>query len=263
MDMGNHGGGCCGIKHVFNMDNSTEADLDRLLREACPPDNDNRLVEITLNSRQVAAREDQRNPAEGWPTILARKGFRLVSRFRNSNTGNDVYIFHFVPQFLSIQADDMTGHMQQWPADYVAPDTSMTVRRSLPVAPVAVAGQITVGSRVRTNGRGNAATQDGDVGTVTALTPESPYQTLVTVSWDRLGYSASVYLYRLTLIEEIAVVAPEPTVVFSTYHNSYRDFPRGAGYDTLEAAITAAPRCRQRDRRDIFSDGTVLWSENI
>lgn len=100
-----HGGGCCGIRHIYGMDNSTYDEVDELIAEV---DNEegqgNRLIEIILSSRQVGAPGAgmrARNPEGGWPAFMQSRGFRLVSRFNNSNSGNDCYIFHRVPHFLS------------------------------------------------------------------------------------------------------------------------------------------------------------------
>lgn len=59
-------------------------------------------------------------------------------------------------------------------------------------------------------------------------------------------------------------VAPaQPVVVFRTYHNVYRDGRVGAGYDTLEDARNARNGNGRIDRRDISSDGTTVFVENV
>lgn len=71
------------------------------------------------------------------------------------------------------------------------------------------------------------------------------------------------YLYdeRPVIETEDAPQQAERTVVFSTYHNFFRDGRTGGGFDTLEEAIAAAPLCYNQRRRDIYSDGTVEWTE--
>jgi len=334
-----HGAGCCGIKHIYSMDNGTPAELDRLLAGLIDGNNDNRLVEIALSQRQIggAGGMQDRNPAGGWPAILNARGFRLVSRFRNSNSSNEVFVFHHVPNFLSLDPNDMPGQMRQWRHDYVIPPRA--------VAP-AVAGEwvqssretIQVGTRVRltrtvgrytqgTTGvtrrsyrpgvdnpgwyihwagrdvddnegywpfshlevpapepvvaprRGwavgdrfryvlNNSRRDGWIGTIQSITDRVNYN----VRFDN-GAEArltSTYFRRVEGEDAVAVVAvptppAEPVIVFSTYHNVYRSSGRsGSGWDSREACVRNrnAPPYRV-DRRDIFSDGSIVWSENV
>lgn len=112
MHLVNHGGGCCGIRHIHGMRNRPEeltfADfqgrrlagygdnnnnrpavecLDALLAEferRENPDPQSRLIEIVLRGAQV-------NP---WRRTLEARGFFEVCNFVNSNTGNECYIFH-------------------------------------------------------------------------------------------------------------------------------------------------------------------------
>lgn len=424
MRMVDHGGGCCGIKHVFNMDNTTAEELDRYLAEICTPANPNRLTEVVLSARQVGIGNSMlhRNPQTegGWPAILNARGFRLVSRFKNSNSDNEVFVFHHVPNFLSLDPNDMGGQMRNWRHDYVIPAeavaTMTTPRVAVPrnvadnawvassrdnvqvgtrvrlnervgerpqgltgvatrpysdtdrnpgwyihwdgrdvdphdgyfpfysfeVAVEAPQNQIVVGSRVRridANGGANHIAV-GSVGTVTRIEREAGGRFLsvrtdsgavchlferrfelvvedVAVEaprgWavgDRFRYElrnsrrngwigtitgqtgtrwtgvfdngedfnlSSTYFRRIEepvtqqeLREAVLDVpavepTPEPVIVFSTYHNFFRGLERRspAGFDTLEEAQRAAPRCRRRDRRDIFSDGSIVWSENV
>lgn len=59
-------------------------------------------VEVVLTERQI---EDSVYVAkrikdgESWPDILKAHGFRLVSRFANSNTGAMINVFHSHPNF--------------------------------------------------------------------------------------------------------------------------------------------------------------------
>lgn len=103
-----HGGGCCGYKHIFSFDYRTVEDLDRVLNEHFVPDNNNRVVEVILSERQVnPVSGDNRIPqsvreAGGWPAILAERGFRLVSRWRNSNSARNCYQFVKTNRWLSM-----------------------------------------------------------------------------------------------------------------------------------------------------------------
>lgn len=73
-----------------------------------------------------------------------------------------------------------------------------------------------------------------------------------------------LYNERPVIAIEGEALQPAARVVFSSFHNHYaRDGRRGAGYDTLDLATAAAPRCRRRDRRDVYSDGRIEWVENV
>lgn len=54
-----------------------------------------------------------------------------------------------------------------------------------------------------------------------------------------------------------------PTVLHSTYHCVSRDGTRGAGFDEFGDAQDNLGRRTRIDRRDIMSDGTIRWEENI
>lgn len=54
----------------------------------------------------------------------------------------------------------------------------------------------------------------------------------------------------------VPVVEPE-RVVYTTYHNVYRDGRIGAGYPTSQEARNAAPRAAQRLTRNIYNTGRV------
>lgn len=61
-----------------------------------------------------------------------------------------------------------------------------------------------------------------------------------------------------------APAAPPPArVILSTYHNVFRDGRRGAGYDTYNEAWENRGRRTRVDRRDIMSNGDIVWNENI
>ncbi len=103
-----HGGSCCGYGHVYNFDHSTEAQLDRCIHEHLnAARGENRILEAILSERQVnPTANESRIPASvrvagGWPTILARKGFRLAAQWENSNTGRRCYQFLLIPRLLT------------------------------------------------------------------------------------------------------------------------------------------------------------------
>lgn len=148
MAYSNHGGGCCGYKHIYALDVMTIAQLDAVLDDHfnTEPGNggDNRVVEIILSERQVnPAVENLRRQtacvraAGGWPTVLAARGFIFTRRWRNSNSRNYCYQFLKVTEWASMAADSL-------PFDYptslklVTPRSRTQDNGPLPVvAPVA------------------------------------------------------------------------------------------------------------------------------
>ena len=96
----NHGGYCCGMGHVRGMffarymsvqqimDSIRATYENRFLTAA----NNNRVVEITLNEGQVKNRKLMK--------ALYRLGFKIVNKFRNSNSRNVVYVFHMVREAM-------------------------------------------------------------------------------------------------------------------------------------------------------------------
>ena len=103
-----HGGACCGISHISGFDRAAVAQLDEVLsqhdytRDHGTPGN--RLLEAVLTDRQLdrnnASYDERITPsvraAGGWGNVLASRGFVLVHRFQNSNTGRYCNVFHRV-----------------------------------------------------------------------------------------------------------------------------------------------------------------------
>jgi len=148
MNMDDHGGNCCGVRHIYGFDSSRPDELTRLLaqvdamRSVDRASGDaHRLTEVILSERQVTA--DSGNTgwtaevreAGGWPAILAANGFSLVNRFENANSGKKCYIFHRVNNPLSLTdlPFDWTGPLG---AQRAAP--AARTRRQAPPAPVTV-----------------------------------------------------------------------------------------------------------------------------
>lgn len=59
------------------------------------------------------------------------------------------------------------------------------------------------------------------------------------------------------------VEPPLARVILSTYHNVFRDGRRGAGYDTYDEAWTARGQRTRVDRRQVMSNGDIIWDENV
>lgn len=110
LSLDSHGGGCCGILHLYDFSGSevsVEKQLDKILaswieeeydeafRECscgfCPPPPDpktfNALLEVVLTDSQM----------QMYGQLLKKRGFRLVTRFKNSNSGNYCNILHYTP----------------------------------------------------------------------------------------------------------------------------------------------------------------------
>lgn len=83
-----HGGECCGMSHIYDMGETKETlrVVDRTLRDLPT----NHLVEIVLTDRQI-----KRN--KSIPKGLKKRGFKLVSRFYNDNSGNYCNVLHRYP----------------------------------------------------------------------------------------------------------------------------------------------------------------------
>lgn len=99
-----HGGGCCGVSHIrgfnyFNENHTVEfirRELSRCFDGVSPRrGNPNRLAEVILTDNQLSFRN--------LPIALAKEGFVLVNRFRNSNSGNVCNVFHKVRTPLSTE----------------------------------------------------------------------------------------------------------------------------------------------------------------
>lgn len=84
-----HGGRCCGINHIVGAGSIRSAEeLDDLLRQTRQRVNDGMLVEIVLTNSQCRSRPEL-------PVMIQKKGFKLVNRFKNPNSGNICNVFHY------------------------------------------------------------------------------------------------------------------------------------------------------------------------
>jgi len=99
MTYANHGGGCCGVKHLFGLDYMSLEEFDRSCAEHFVGENPNRILEVILSERQTRVVETDRRfdrsiiDAGGWPAVLAARDFKLAETWRNSNTNNMCYRF--------------------------------------------------------------------------------------------------------------------------------------------------------------------------
>lgn len=274
MDMVYHGGQCCGMRHIYGMDNVSVDELDRRIREL---DNEagqgNRLIEVVLSSRQVGERRagnagarwhETVMAAGGWPAVLQERGFRLVSRFNNSNSSNDCYVFHRVPRFNSLEPANLPFDWRHEVAPRVPAAGGpgrMTAAAARP------AGALRVGDRATYNNPNNR--NHGNTAEITWISGDGRF---VSGRWTATGadfqrYSAAGFTVTR---EAPAQPAPDPrrtVATISTFHNVLRAGRSEAGFPTWVAARAAAPRARQVDRKDtvVRADGTttVNWIEGV
>lgn len=94
-----HGGNCCGIKHLFYFPADYNGDRDAFLKselegiceyfdnyddEDYSPDTWQGAVEVVLASYQL----------EEWRKVVEDYGFKEVFSFHNSNSGNRCHVFY-------------------------------------------------------------------------------------------------------------------------------------------------------------------------
>lgn len=253
MRMVDHGGSCCGIRQIYGFDHSTVAELDEYIREL---DNEhgqgNRLIEVVLSQRQVRG---DRAPAGGWTAALAERGFRLVSRFNNSNSHNDCYIFHRVPAFKSIAPADLPF---PWSHDAIPVAQQGIHEAGGPgvAGRAAAAPAWRAGDRFRYMAAGSS--HHGYIGVIRSIEGAN-----AVVIWETPDATFRTVSLRHCARMERQHTPPEVVAVATFYANHYVERGRGALYPTLAACRAAAPRCRRQDRLTIMSDGTQRWVDNV
>lgn len=115
-----HGGKCCGIKHIYDLGYSA-MDMERAKRETTElPDEGARYMSSvrpffypaapaeTKGARldRYLAFLDENRPRGvceiilsdwqlvGWRSFIESRGFKLVNKCKNSNSGNTIHIYH-------------------------------------------------------------------------------------------------------------------------------------------------------------------------
>lgn len=85
-----HGGSCCGMRHLYGFRATDTEDSLRTMVANCYPANRGGIIEAVMTNAQCRSR------ATGHiPEALQRIGFKLVSRFKNPNSGNICNVFHY------------------------------------------------------------------------------------------------------------------------------------------------------------------------
>lgn len=89
-----HGGNCCGITHMWNLTryeegSEFEESVDEFICWRMYEDGDDHshLIEVVLTDAQI-------NEFRGRARYLKEKGFKLVNRFLNDNSGNWCNVLH-------------------------------------------------------------------------------------------------------------------------------------------------------------------------
>lgn len=99
MAVSHHGGGCCGVKHIYRFPvYSTEGEattwlrgeMQKVLDRMDPRRQRGQLIEVALTDNQCV----------NWAKTLKNEGFRHVARWRNSNSGNVVNMFLYQPRIV-------------------------------------------------------------------------------------------------------------------------------------------------------------------
>ena len=92
MYLSNHGGGCCGMRHIYGFADCTDADLGRSLKDLPQ----GRCAEVCLTTYQKRT----------WHDRLKKRGFKYVYAFRNANSGNTVHIYLYASSERPIPASE-------------------------------------------------------------------------------------------------------------------------------------------------------------
>ena len=274
-----HGGHCCGAQHIHGFTNGRAADILELYqltqqRNPC-------LHEVILNEDQCRANPVLLNK-------LAELGYVLTTGFVNGNHDSRVYVFHRAGRRLPLNNLNF-----DWAGQIVSPSIAGALPR-LPEIPGHILNGIPMITAVRGAYVSPQHIRPGDVFTyhnpqndlhntrVVYEGPNVPSPDHGRVSLRVQGTSRFIRRAVSCLrwysqdnpptVDQLPVIplqrhtqndnhipAPvePPQVVYSTYHNVFRDGRVGPGYPNLEEARNGAPRVAVRHRQDVYSDGTV------
>lgn len=93
-----HGGECCGVMHVFDFHrHTTPEEIRKSINKVkrVRGKKSSLLIEIVLTDNQLTY--------PNLRSVIERANFRLVSRFKNPNSGNICNVFHWNRAFLPIE----------------------------------------------------------------------------------------------------------------------------------------------------------------
>lgn len=275
--LSNHGGGCCGARHIHTFNAGDNADPNRILRvvDTAPR---TRRVEVILADYQV----------RDYPRItetLARLGFVLTDRYVNGNHGSQNYVFSRCDRRLPL-----TDLPFQWRGMVASPH----LHGNLPGVGTGaryrtVLARHETGSRVRLLlGRSPFNGHEGVIvdrfnQECTVVLDGSPTRRRYDINCLRLlpvdddegpwNFPPMLHLGMDDPLAHLEDRTPPPvTVVRSMYANVYARAGRtGIHWSTLELAARAGERRRlqdgrgptRTDRLDFMSDGSERWTEGV
>lgn len=95
MIISNHGGSCCGVKHLHSFRTPLNFTMGHMtqLRQMVSRVRQGTSIEVVLTDTQSAL----------WAPSLVKIGFKPVFRFRNSNSGRLLTVFFYHPSPLSLE----------------------------------------------------------------------------------------------------------------------------------------------------------------
>ena len=284
-----HGGSCCGAHHVHGFGTvdalNNIAQMHNLVASA--PD---RLTEIILNRTQCRA-------SPNLLAAMAARGFVLTTGFKNGNHDSDVFVFHRSDRRLRLDNTErdfgfvwegqlasptLHGNLDALVATNVPREQGGLLedyrRGGAPVhdqflrlypndmllcyvGPSQARQGHIFGLR---DGYANWQSAQGYRGSLTLRVRD------VTTGEDAELLIQSFQIHRFTAAapqpappppplgnQRYATAAIEERVVYTTFHNVYRDGRIGAGYPTSQEAQDASPRAAQRLTRNIYNTGRV------
>jgi len=300
VNISNHGGSCCGARHVHGFGTvdalNNIAQMHNLVASA--PD---RLTEIILNRTQCRA-------SPNLLAAMAARGFVLTTGFKNGNHDSDVFVFHRSDRRLRLDNTERDFGFV-WEGQLAQPTLHGNLDALVATNPPAPQG----GQLQEHYRREGSQVYDQFL----RYYPNDMLLSYVGPSQARQGHifglrdgyanwqSARSYNYRglrTLLVRDVttgedaelsiqsfqihrftapapppppppplgnqryataaveagaAPAAIEERVVYTTFHNVYRDGRIGAGYPTTEEARDASPRAAQRLTRNIYNTGRV------
>lgn len=256
-----HGGNCCGSKHIFTFRNDNHPgqdvrELKSILREETEEGN-NKLFEVILSNRQATEK----------PLLiqaLADLGFVQTDAW-TGNHGTPVWRFSRSGRRLALNSQTfnwqgmvMNGNLAG-NLDPIGGNAPYANQIHDGIVPAGAAQQparaIRVGDTVRVINRDLIDYGREYIVRVVGDTNNNIVRLLGRANYLRMP--------SVELVETPQPVA-ERTLVHTSYHNYFRRTnTRGAGWETIYEARNAGPRCRRRDRKEVYSDGSIVWVENV
>ena len=281
-----HGGNCCGARHIYDFRNNVQDDIRQLERHIRENRN-HLLMEVILSNRQATEKPQVIDK-------LQELGFVYSSSWVG-NHGTPVHRFERTGRRLALNtnqfnwrgmtsSDRLRGDLPNLTDETNAGRNGIGLRMSDAQNNTLEVGDLVeiVGSTSRYNGQRFRITRftrnyegagrngfkavfqnQGGGGGGFSIILGNLVRSMRGDNHNQNQQEIPQQLHDNAEVVQQEAIPVEPRVVFSTWHNNYRTTGRGAGFDTLLLAREAAPRCRRQDRRDIMSDETIVWVDNV